>query len=94
MLLEVYSGGKYCPTMEKLISDPDRDWETEREREKFEYDQGHSGHSFRAVLGFNWYKYNIRLWRFILLEMLRTGFLQISLRLLLSCLQLVENENI
>ncbi len=32
MLLEVYSGDKYCPTMEKLISDPGRDCETERER--------------------------------------------------------------
>ncbi len=35
------------------------------EIEWFEYDQGHSGHSFRAILCFN-YKYNIRLWRYSL----------------------------
>ncbi len=81
--------------MEKFISDAGKDWETEREREKFEYDQGvwSYDHSFKAVLGFN-YKYNIRLWRYSLLEMQRTDFLQISLRLLLSCLQLAEKENI
>ncbi len=50
-------------------------------------------HSFNAVLGFN-YKYKIRLWRYSLLEMQRTGFLQISLSLVLSCLQLAEKKNI
>ncbi len=63
------------------------------ERERFEYDHGHSGHSFRAVLCVN-YKYNIRLWRFSLLEMQRTGFLQLSLRPALSCLQLAKKEKI
>ncbi len=49
----------------------------------FEYDRGHSGHSFRTIQA---------LVRHSLLEMQRTGFLQIYLRLLLSCLQLAEKE--